>query len=127
MSLQLQILPETLAVCRLEPEAPLPAWAAQGDFWCIARTADELSVVCEQARVPGGIRAEGGWRALKVLGPLDFSLTGILAGLASALAEAGVSIFALSTFDTDYILVKESSLGAAIAALRGQGHAVRAD
>jgi len=127
MPLQLRVLPETLAVCRLEPEDALPAWAAQGAFWCIARTPDELSVVCEQARVPGGVRAEGGWRALKVQGPLDFSLTGILAGLANALAEAGVSIFALSTFDTDYILVKEGSLGAAVAALREQGHAIHAD
>ncbi|MBN1372589.1 MAG: ACT domain-containing protein, partial [Anaerolineaceae bacterium] len=77
--------------------------------------------------VPGGVRAEGGWRALKVLGPLDFSLTGILAGLASTLAAAGVSIFALSTFDTDYIMVKESSLGTAIEALREQGHTIHAD
>ena len=127
MPLQLRVLPETLAVCRLEPEEALPVWAAQGAFWCVAHTPDELSVVCEQGRVPAGVRTEGGWRALKVLGPLDFSLTGILAGLASALAEAGVSIFALSTFDTDYILVKEGSLGAAIAALREQGHTVHAD
>ncbi len=127
MALQLQVLPEVLAVCRLEPAEALPGWAAQGAFWCVARTPDELSVVCEQAHVPGGIRAEGGWRALKVLGPLDFALTGILAGLANALAQAGVSIFALSTFDTDYILVKEGSLGAAIAALRGQGHSIHAD
>lgn len=126
MPLQLQVLPERLAVCRLEPTDALPGWASQGAFWCIARTSDELSVVCEQGYVPAGVRTEGGWRALKVLGPLNFALTGILAGLAGVLAVAGVSIFALSTFDTDYILVKEDSLGAAIAALREQGHTVHA-
>ncbi len=124
MALQLHVLPERLAVCRLAPEEALPGWALRGSLWCVMRTVDELSVVCEQIHVPGGVRVEGGWRALKVIGPLDFALTGILAELAGTLAEAGVSIFALSTFDTDYILVKEDSLGPAIDALRGQGYTV---
>lgn len=126
MALQLRVLPETLAVCRLNPDDTLPAWAVQGSFWCAVRTREELSLVCAQDQVPAGVRAEDGWRALQVLGPLDFSLTGILAGLAGALAAAGVSIFAISTFDTDYLLVKASSLSAAVEALRGQGHTILA-
>jgi hypothetical protein len=85
---------------------------------------DELSVVCQEELVPANIRAENGWRGLKVEGPLDFALTGILAGLASALAQAGVSLFAISTFDTDYILVKEKDLAKAIRALEQAGHRV---
>jgi hypothetical protein len=98
----------------------LPSWIG-GEFWSITRTYDELSIVCPQECVPSGVLYEGGWRVLKVLGPLSFALTGILASISGALAEAGISIFALSTYDTDYILVKASQLEGAIEALRKQG------
>lgn len=98
----------------------LPNWVG-GEFWSITRTSDELSIVCPQECVPSGVLYEGDWRVLKVLGPLSFALTGILASISGALAEAGISIFALSTYDTDYILVKASQLEGAIEALRGQG------
>lgn len=120
---ELTLLPQCLAVCRLAPGAPLPGWAA-GELLAITRTATELSLVCDQAGVPAGVTAESGWRALRVAGPLDFSLTGVLAALAVPLAAAGVSIFALSTFDTDYVLVKEAALPAALEALRRAGHRV---
>jgi hypothetical protein len=116
--LTLYELAETLAVCRLEAGAEIPAWAlAPGILVSLTRTPDELSLVCPQAAVPAEARAERGFRAFKVAGPLDFSLTGVLSGLLAPLADAGVSVFALSTFDTDYLLVRERQLAAARLAL----------
>ncbi|MHB8767384.1 MAG: ACT domain-containing protein [Deferrisomatales bacterium] len=112
------------AVCRLDPAAPLPPAAGPG-LWSATRTADELSVVCREDRVPPGARAEPGWACLAVAGPLPFALTGVLAALAAPLARAGVSLFALSTFDTDYLLVKEADLPRAAAALTAAGHEVQ--
>lgn len=123
-SLALTLLLPTLAVCRLAPDAPPPPWAMGGDFWALTRTPDELSVVCLASAVPAGVRAETGWRALMVAGPLDFALVGILRSLAVPLAEAGVSIFAVSTFDTDYLLVRAEQLARAVAALERAGHTV---
>jgi hypothetical protein len=122
---QLLLLPHRLAVYRLPANQPIPPWAA-GPFTSITRTADELSVVCVEGLAPGGTKGETGWRIFQVAGPLDFSLTGILAGIANPLAEAGVSIFAVSTFDTDYLMVKDESLAKAVAALRAAGHGVTA-
>ncbi len=121
VSLTLSVLPIRLAVCRLAPDAERPAWAEAGAFSSITRTPEELSIVCAEARVPPGVRCEPGWRALMVHGPLDFSLTGILAGLAAPLAEAGVPLFALSTFETDYVLVREEELPRAARALSEAG------
>ncbi len=120
-TLTLTVLPGTLAVCRLPAEAPLPAWAGGGALLSLTRTADELSVVCEDDTVPAGIVCERGWRVFKVEGPLDFALTGILARLAAPLAEAGISIFALSTYDTDYLLVRATMLAQASDVLRQAG------
>jgi hypothetical protein len=122
-TLTLSILPDTFAICRLDPSAPIPAWTL-GDFISITRTRDELSMVCAQANVPDAIRCERGWRALKIEGQLDFALTGILASIATPLADAGISIFALSTFDTDYVLVKAEKLEQAIRVLQKAGHDV---
>src|SRR5262245_54261443 len=115
--LTLDLLDGTFTVCRLAPGDPLPAWARDGSFYSISRTADELSVVCRQEAVPEGIRCERGWRCLRVAGTLDFALVGVLASLLDPLARAGVSVFVVSTFDTDFLLVKEGTLGAAIDAL----------
>ncbi len=105
--LALSILPLSLGICRLERSLPAPSWAVESEFFSITRTDDELSIVCPECNIPANIKCEKNWRAFKVEGPLDFSLTGVLSSLASPLAEAGVSIFAISTFDTDYILVKK--------------------
>ena len=127
-TLDLQVLPGTHAVCRLGPEEPIPAWAlAPGGFASFTRTREELSVLCEDRRVPEGIPAERGFRILKVRGPLDFVLTGVLASLADPLATAGISLFAVSTFDTDYVLVRAGKLAEAIAVLRAAGHRVALD
>lgn len=124
MGLRLVVLPEVLAVCRLAANAGVPGWVATGGFCSITRTGEELSIVAEQAHVPAGVRVEGGWRALKVVGPIPFETVGVLVGVAAPLAQAGISLFALSTFDTDYLLVKADRLEAARAALAGAGHEV---
>jgi hypothetical protein len=119
--LRLHLIPAQLAVCRLLSGDAIPEWAA-GEFFSITRTAEELSVVCDAKLVPDGVRHEGGWRALQVAGPLDFALTGVLASIAVPLAEAGVSIFAVSTFDTDYVLVKQNNVERAAQVLQAAGH-----
>jgi hypothetical protein len=120
----LHLLPGTLGIARMTPEAALPEWARDGVLWAAVRSRDELSIVCEERYIPPEVRAERGWRALQIEGPLDFSMLGVLAAIASVLAEAGVSIFVLSTYDTDTILVKEIFLDRALAALRGAGYLV---
>ena len=126
MQLSLTVLPETFAVCRLTPNDAVPAWATASSLFSITRTADELSIVAPESSTPAGVRAERGWRALKLAGPIDFSLTGVLASSLDPLAAAGIGIFAISTFDTDYVLVRTESLETAIAVLRAAGHTVRA-
>jgi hypothetical protein len=123
--LKLFVLPETLAICRLDKEAPIPEWTLRGGFFSVTRTRKELSVVCPQIQVPAEIKREEGWRCLKVEGPLDFSLTGILASLTTPLAKEGISVFAISTYDTDYLLVKEENLEKAIEILVKKGHRVQ--
>lgn len=123
-ALALGLLPGRLAVCRLDARQPPPAWALGSEFFSITRTEEELSIVCAQEAVPDGVRAEVGFRALGVAGPLDFALTGILDSLLGPLAEAAISVFAISTHDTDYVLVRERDLDRAVAALRGAGHRV---
>ena len=124
-SLRLSVLEERLAICRLEARAGIPPWAAGAPFFCIARTPDELSVVCPEECLPAGITCEPGWRAFRVDGPLDFGLVGVLASVAAPLAESEVGILAIATYDTDYVLVQASQLDIAVAALRERGHEVR--
>ena len=124
MRLELSVLPSRLAVCRLTAGTRPPEWALAGSFLSVSMTSEETSIVCEEGRVTDGVQADTGWRAFKVAGPLDFSLTGILLAIAAPLAEAGVGVFAVSTYDTDYVLVKHGSLDAAVSALRSAGHVV---
>jgi uncharacterized protein len=125
--LTLALRPETYAVCRLAPDAPLPAWAEGGSFVSITRTRDELSIVAPQARVPDGVQAERGWRCLSVEGPFDLDgVIGVLAALAVPLAEAEISIFAVSSYDTDHLLLKDQHLQRAVEVLERAGHLVRA-
>ena len=122
--LTLSILPETFAVCRLEPNAELPVWATQGSFCSFTRTPQEVSIVCPQDNVPEGVLAEKSWRGLKIEGPMAFNFTGVLVSLARPLAAAGVSIFTLATYETDYLLLKEQDLPRALLALSDEGHHV---
>jgi hypothetical protein len=121
----LRLLEGRYAVCRLDPGEAVAAWPQDGEFCSITRTAAEVSVVCAESAVPEGAKCEGGWRILEVEGPLEFALTGILAAVANPLARAGVSIFAVSTYDTDYVMVKEEKLEEAVRALAAAGHGVK--
>jgi hypothetical protein len=123
-SLELIPLGVELAVARLGPDSAIPRWIVGSAFLALVRTADELSIVCESRLVPPSARAEGPFVALKVRGPLDFALTGVLAALAVPLAEEGVPVFAVSTFDTDYLLVRADDRPRAVAALERAGHRV---
>ena len=120
----MRILPDRLAVCRFEPRASLPDWIDQPDFYSITRTAEELSVVCSEARVAPGAESETGWRCFQLLGPFSFSEIGVISSLIQPLTESGVSVFVISTFDTDYLMVKETNLAKAIDALTAKGHQV---
>jgi len=123
-SFTLDLVPGSYAICRWAAEAPLPPWVMEGAFFSVTRTPAELSAVCDAGAVPSGVKAEGPWSMLAVRGPLAFDMTGVLAGLATPLAAAGISIFALSTYDTDYMLVRDDDLERAVGALRQAGHTV---
>ncbi len=118
--MKLLLYEERFAACRLDPEDPIPTWA-QGTLLSITRTPRELSILCAESAVPPGVQAEIGFRALELEGPLDFSAVGILASLAAPLAEANISILAISTFDTDVVLVRECDLERAVAVLGAVG------
>jgi hypothetical protein len=102
----LSVLPERLAVCRLPHDAVIPDWVFATSFFSITRTDEELSLIVPEDFVPSSWKSEKGWRCLNVLGPLDSSATGVLASMSTPLAQAGLSIFAISTYDTDYVLVR---------------------
>lgn len=123
--LTLSVLSGEYSVSRLEPNSPVPDWAWQGEFVNVSKTRDELSILCISSNVPDGVRCEREWAALKLHGPFEFTLTGILVSVLEPLRVAGIGIFAVSTFDTDYVLVKRADLEAAIQALRKVGHNVR--
>src|SRR5260370_28953386 len=122
--LELSLLPERFAISRLAAGSPIPAWATQGPFFCVTRTGDELSVVTEVSLVPPGIQSQPGWRVLKVHGPIVLSEIRVLASLGTPLSETKISLFAVSTFDTDYLLVASETLLAAVAALERAGHTI---
>ena len=123
-ALTLELVAGSYAVCRLGASEPLPAWAGEGPFVSITRTEAELSVVCPEGAVPAGVRKEPGWRCLRVVGPLGFGMTGVLASLAGPLASSGVSIFVVSTYDTDYLMVQDRDLERGKDALERAGHTV---
>lgn len=114
----------TFAICRLDPGSPVPAWAV-GEFVSVTRTTEEVSVVCAEGTVPEGVRCERGWHAWRLAGSFDLNTsTGVLASVTGPLAEAGISLFAISTFDTDYILVKAENVARAAEVLRQHGHKI---
>jgi len=118
------LLPQRMAVSKIHPQLKIPDWVEGDHFVSITYTQDELSIVCEENSVPSEVIAERGWRVFKVQGPLAFSMIGVIANICSALAAAGVSVFVLSTFDTDYILVKEDVLSRAMDTLRNSDYEV---
>ncbi len=124
-SLRLSVPEHRLAVCRLDAGSAVPNWATAAPFSSVTRTTEELSVVCPEERVPAGAICERGWRVLKLEGPFELGMIGVLASLATPLAESEVSVLAIATYDTDYVLVRESQLDLATEALRERGHEIR--
>ena len=124
-SLALSILPHKYAVCKLYPNGHIPTWALIGDFVSLTRTHTELSVACMQENVPDEIQAERDWRCVQVQGSFDFSLAGVHASIAIPLAEANISILAIATYETDYILIKDTDLEHALEVLREAGHTIQ--
>lgn len=124
MKCALELLADTFAICRLAPDAPAPKTLG-GEFLSITRTPDELSVACREADIPAGADVERGWRCFRVAGKLDFSVVGLIAALTSVLAQVDISVFVVSTYDTDYLLVKESDAARAVDALTDAGYTVR--
>ncbi len=122
MHLKFRRLPIAFAVCRLPPDAPVPSPTTAALFSSITRTADELSMVCPADQAPQNGKCESPWTCFKLEGPFSFALTGVLASFLDPLAQRGVSIFAISTFDTDYVLVKEEHAAAALETLQAAGH-----
>ncbi len=122
--LELSLVPGRFAVVRLAPGAAPPDWAWKGAFSSVTRTPQELSIVCDQANVPADFQMERDLRLLRVRGPLAFSMTGVFASLAVPLAQGGISLFAVSTFDTDHLFVSNRDLAPAIAALEKAGHTI---
>jgi hypothetical protein len=126
-TLSLKILPDRMAVCRFDPTTAVPGWIDQSGFYSITHTEQELAIVCAETLVARGTKSESGWRCFKVEGPLDFSEIGIIFSLTQPLAKNGISVFAISTFDTDYLMVKERDLAKAIGVLTAAGHDVRTE
>ena len=120
--MQLRTLPDSYAVVRLEPGSELPEWVDKGPFRSVTRTDHEVSVVCRDPDVPEGESVDRGWTVLETMGPLDFSLTGVISSLVEPLAAIEIPIFVISTFETDYVLVRSSDLARAADALEGAGH-----
>ncbi|MEA4849703.1 MAG: ACT domain-containing protein [Clostridiaceae bacterium] len=123
-ALSMKLIKGLFGVCRLDRDELLPGWASRSSFYSITKTLDELSIVCSQDNIPKDIKCEKDWRILKVEGPLDFSLIGILSSISTILAQRGISIFAVSTYDTDYILVKDKDIDTAIAVLSKEGYEI---
>jgi len=122
--LQLRVVSGRFAVCRLSADAAIPEWANGPGFVSITRTGDELSIVCSEERVPAGTQCERGFAAIRVAGTLAPELVGVMVSLAAPLADAGIPILAVGTYDTDYVLVRHSELENAVRALREAGHDV---
>ena len=123
--LPLELLPDTLAICRLEAGAALPPWAARpSPVLTVSRTAPDLTITTLQSAVPAEVVCERDYRAVRVRGPLPLNLVGILAAIADPLAAAGLSIFAISTYETDYVLLKARDLEVALRVLEQAGHRI---
>jgi uncharacterized protein len=122
--LNLSLMPHMYAVCQFHPDKHIPYWALLGDFVSLTRTHEELSIVCQQDNVPDEIQAERGWRCVQVQGAFDFSESGVNASLAIPLAEAEISVLAIATYATDYLLVKEENVELVIQVLEQAGHSI---
>src|SRR5580692_10287 len=123
-SFHLSLLSNQYVILRLAADAETPKWAANGEFFSVTRTSDELSIVTAFTNVPAQMSSDSKWRVLKVHGPFALNEVGVLAALVAPLSKAAISIFVISTYDTDYLLINEQQCDAAISALENEGHRV---
>ena len=120
--LVLSVLSETFTIHKLSPDESIPEEILNCNYYSVSKTENELSLVCSEVIEVQSLQSSKGWKCIKVVGPLDFNLTGILAGISDILAQTNISIFAISTFDTDYILVRKHDLSSATSKLRQAGY-----
>ena len=125
--MRLDVISGSFSILKLPAGQPMPVWASDSEFLSLTRTLEELSLVVDSNSVPEGepLKVDAGWRGFRVAGTLDFSLTGVLSSIAAPLAKKKVSIFAISTFDTDYVLVKEDKMEEALRALSESGFIIK--
>ena len=118
------ILKDTYTIYKFKSSSKTPRWIENSEFYSVTKTKDELSIVCKQMEVklPAGGVVDKNWRMIKIIGPLDLSLTGIIAEISSVLAMSGIPVFTISTYHTDYFMVKEENLDKAIVALKDNGY-----
>jgi hypothetical protein len=121
-ALKFSLLPGSYAICQFPAETPLPNWLPTAGFVSTTRTSEELSIVCPDSGIPTDVKADCGWSCLKLEGPFPFSLTGILSSFIAPLSANAIPIFAISTYDTDYVLIKQGFEGTALDVLRSAGH-----
>jgi hypothetical protein len=122
--LTLSLLRNHFAICRLSPDDDFPVWCENAEFYSITRSKEELSVVSLNETVPLDVEAERDWRGLRIHGPLDVTSIGILASLVRPLAEAEIPVLSISTYDTDYVFIRQEFLSQALAALKNNGHSI---
>jgi uncharacterized protein len=125
VKLTLDLLKSRYALCRLDPFAGVPTWAARGDFWSITRNDQEVTVFCEEEAIPQQVESERGWRTLQLEGPISFTQTGILDSVVEPLSHAHISILVVSAYDTNYVLLKDNVLEQAITVLTECGHTIK--
>lgn len=123
-SIRLKVLPELYSISRLDSKDPIPAWADGDGFVNIARSADELSIVCHQSRVPEGVKVDRDWNCMQFVGPFAFDETGIVLSVVRPLTEAGFGVFVVSTFDGDFLLLKAERFAQGLAVLNEAGHQI---
>jgi hypothetical protein len=122
--LKLSTLKDSFSICKLDPSSDIPSWAWEGDFFSITRTTDELSIICDCKNIPEKMKCEHNWQVLMIEGPFEFEEIGILHSITKPLAEAEISLLTISTYDTDYILIKEGHYEEAIKSLERAGHII---
>ena len=124
VKLNLSALKDSYSICKLDPNSDVPGWEQEGDFYSISRTTNELSIICDRRNIPENINCEHNWRVLMIEGPFEFEEIGILNSITKPLAEANISLLTISTFDTDYILIKENYFSEAIKTLESAGQVI---
>lgn len=122
--LKLSLLKDVYGICKLPGDSPIPDWTQKGSWYSITQTEKELTIVCPQGVIPARVEYDGNWRGFRIDGSFDFSQIGVISSIAGPLAKAHISIYVISTYDTDYFLVKEANVEQAVTVLTDEGHSI---